>query len=182
MRAAGSEGTGIDTIVASGVNTIPILARTTLREIGKDDVVIVTVAPRYEGYHGAIARTVVVGNPGAHIEKRIEVQTEAQKACYEALKPETNGSEAEGRGRRIMEKAGYGEYFLYSGIHSVGVIEFEPPIFGPSSTSLIEKNMVLSVDIPLFEAPEYGSRIEDGFLITRDQCVKLNNNPHIIKK
>ncbi len=81
-----------------------------------------------------------------------------------------------------MEKAGYGEYFLYSGIHSVGVIEFEPPIFGPSSSGVVENGMVLSVDIPLFEAPGYGARIEDGYLVLNDQCLKLNNNPYRIRK
>ena len=34
MRRAGAEGTGIDTIVASGPNTRPILARSTFRPIG----------------------------------------------------------------------------------------------------------------------------------------------------
>jgi len=46
MRMAGSEGVGIDTIVASGQNNKPILARTTRRRIGRDDLVLITVAPR----------------------------------------------------------------------------------------------------------------------------------------
>ena len=46
MRRAGAEGTGIDTIVASGPNTRPILARSTLRTIGADDMVLLTIAPR----------------------------------------------------------------------------------------------------------------------------------------
>ena len=33
---------------------------------------------------------------------------------------------------------------MYSGLHSVGVIEFEPPILGPSSSTVIEKDMVIS--------------------------------------
>lgn len=49
--------------------------------------------------------------------------------------------------------AGLGEYFLYSGVHSVGVIEFEPPIFGPSSPAVLKPGMVISVDIPLFNTP-----------------------------
>ena len=56
MRRAGAEGTGIDTIVASGPNTRPILARATFRPIGADDLVLLTIAPCYEGYHAAIGR------------------------------------------------------------------------------------------------------------------------------
>jgi Xaa-Pro aminopeptidase len=54
MRRAGAEGTGIDTIVASGPHSRPILGRSTFRRIQNDELVLLTVAPRYEGYHGAI--------------------------------------------------------------------------------------------------------------------------------
>ena len=64
MRRMGAEGTGIDTIVASGPNSRPILARSTFRIIQPDELVLLTVAPRYEGYHAAIGRPVLVGDPG----------------------------------------------------------------------------------------------------------------------
>ena len=62
MRRAGAEGTGIDTIVASGPNSRPILARSTFRRIRADELVLATVAPRYEGYHGAIGRPVCIAS------------------------------------------------------------------------------------------------------------------------
>jgi len=174
MRRAGSEGMGIDTIVASGPNTRPILARTTMRKIGGDDLVLITLAPRYEGYHGAIARPVLVGEPGEEIRKAAEAAYHAQSTCHEALHPGIQGRLVEAEGRRIMAEAGLGENFLYSGLHSVGVVEFEPPIFGPGSGEVLRENMVISVDIPVFNAPWGGLRVEDGYLITGDGCEKLN--------
>ena len=56
------------------------------------------------------------------------------------------------RFREVKGCTGYGKNFLYSGLHSVGVTEFEPPILGPSSKTVIQENMVISVDIPLHEA------------------------------
>ena len=177
MRKAGSEGMGIDTIVASGPNTRPILARTTPRKVGRDDLILITLAPRYEGYHGAIARPVLVGEPGEKIKKAAEAAYHAQSTCYRALRPEIQGRLVEAEGRRVMTEAGLGENFLYSGLHSVGVVEFEPPIFGPGSTSVLEENMVISVDIPVFNAPWGGLRVEDGYLITKNGCEKLNKTP-----
>ncbi|MCX6648361.1 MAG: Xaa-Pro peptidase family protein [Candidatus Bathyarchaeota archaeon] len=174
MRRAGSEGMGIDTIVASGPNSRPILARTTLRKIERDDLVLVTLAPRYEGYHGAIARPVLVGEPGEEIKKAAEAAYDAQSTCHKALRPGIQGRLVEAEGRRVMTEAGLGENFLYSGLHSVGVVEFEPPIFGPGSREVLRENMVISVDIPVFNAPWGGLRVEDGYLITRDGCEKLN--------
>lgn len=182
MRRAGSEGTGIDTIVASGPNTRPILARSTFRTIEPDDGVLVTIAPRYEGYHAAIGRLILVGNPGKEVERALEVAIQAQQACFEALRPGIEGRQAEAIGRQIVTEAGLGSYFLYSGVHSLGVIEFEPPIFGPSSPALLKENMIISVDIPMFNAPWGGLRIENGYRITATGAEPLHHTPYIIRK
>jgi hypothetical protein len=60
-----------------------------------------------------------------------------------------------------VEDAGLGSYFLYSAIHSVGVI---------------------SVDNPMFNAPWGGLRVEDGFLITDSGAERLNITPYKIQK
>ena len=182
MRRAGSEGTGIDTIVASGPNTRPILARSTFRPIEKHDLVLVTIAPRYEGYHAAIGRVILVGNPGKEVEQALAVAIQAQKACYGALHPGVEGRKVEAIGREILTEANLGQYFLYSGVHSLGVIEFEPPIFGPSSPATIKENMIISIDIPMFNTPWGGLRVEDGYLITAAGAEPLNHTPYFIHK
>lgn len=180
MRRMGAEGTGIDTIVASGPNARPILARSTFRTIQSGEIVLLTVAPRYEGYHAAIGRPVLVGEVNADIRKALDVACQAQEACFKAMRPNVEGRAVEAVGRRLVEEAGLGSYFLYSGVHSVGVIEFEPPIFGPSSASLLLPNMIISVDIPMFNAPWGGLRVEDGFLITETDAERLNHTPFIL--
>jgi Xaa-Pro aminopeptidase len=182
MRRAGAEGTGIDTIVASGPNSRPILARSTFRRIEANDLVLLTIAPRYEGYHAAIGRVVIVGRPPGEIGAAREVAVAAQKACSRALRPGIEGRAVEGIGRRIVADAGLGQYFLYSGVHSVGVIEFEPPIFGPSSAAVLRKDMIVSIDIPLFGASWGGLRIEDGYLITEGGAEALHDTPYTIDK
>ncbi|MCP5117983.1 MAG: aminopeptidase P family protein [bacterium] len=178
MRRMGAEGTGIDTIVASGPNSRPILARSTFRSIQANDLVLLTVAPRYEGYHAAIGRPVLVGNPADEIARAVEVAAQAQEACFRNLRPGVEGREVEAVGRRVVEEAGLGQHFLYSGVHSVGVIEFEPPIFGPSSAARLQPDMIISVDIPLFNTPWGGLRIEDGYLITEAGAEKLHHTPY----
>ena len=182
MRKAGCEGYGIDTMVASGVNTDHIIARTTMRVIEENDVVCLTIAPRYEGYHGACARTVVVGDVGEKFMAALRASVQAQETCAAHLLPGNVGSEVEQMGRDIMEKAGYGKNFMYSGLHSVGVTEFEPPILGPSSTAKIQENMVISIDIPLYEADIHGFRTESGYLITADGPEKLTSITYFIQK
>jgi Xaa-Pro aminopeptidase len=182
MRRAGAEGTGIDTIVAAGPHSRPILGRSTFRQIQQNELVLLTIAPRYEGYHAAIGRPVFVGNPDNEIARALDAAYRAQAACFQAMRPGVEGREVEAVGRRIVEAAGLGQYFLYSGVHSVGVIEFEPPIFGPSSPARLKKDMIVSVDIPLFDAPWGGLRVEDGFHITEVGAERLNQTPLMIQK
>jgi len=177
MRCQGSEGMGIDTIVASGPNTRPILARTRLNELRRDELILMTLAPRYEGYHGAIGRPLVIGQPPAAVRRAMEVAVSAQRAAMEAMRPGAPGSEVEGAARRVVEAAGLGEHFLYCGVHSVGVVEFEPPIFGPANHNPLQANMILSIDVPLFHAPWGGLRYEDGYLITAAGAEPLDDFP-----
>ena len=178
MRSAGAEGFGIDTIVASGPNARPILARSTFREIQKNDHVLLTLAPRYEGYHSAVGRMVFVGEPNPQIEQAYRTAVKAQEACGSRMQAGELGSMVEAAGRDITASEGYGEYFLYSGLHSVGVIEFEPPIFGPGTPGILEENMVMSVDIPLFNTPWGGLRVEDGYLVTQSGAKKLSQSEY----
>jgi Xaa-Pro dipeptidase len=166
MRMRGSEGMGIDTIVASGPNARPILARAGLRRIEPNDMVLLTIAPRYEGYHAALGWPLLFGDPGAEARRALAAAAAAQRAGMTAMRPGRPGGEVEGAARGVIESAGLSRYFLYSGVHSIGVVEFEPPIFGPSSRMPLEAGMVLSIDVPLFHAPWGGLRIEHGYLIT----------------
>jgi Xaa-Pro aminopeptidase len=135
-----------------------------------------------QGYHAAIGRPVLVGDPGKQIRDALEVAWQAQLACFEGMRPGLEGRAVEALGRRVVEKAGLGQYFLYSALHSVGVIEFEPPIFGPGSAELLKPGMVISVDIPMFNAPWGGLRMEDGFWLNDTGAERLNDTPYLIQK
>lgn len=182
MRKAGAEGYGIDTMIASGPNTKHIISRTTNRVIQENDVVVITVAPRYEGYHGACGRPVFLGTPNEKDWEAAVAMEKAQNLCASNLLVGNVGCEVEALGREVMKEAGYEKNFMYSGLHSIGVIEFEPPILGPSSNTIIEKDMVISIDIPLYEADINGMRMEDGYLITENGPERLTDAPWLIRK
>ena len=66
-----------------------------------------------------------------------------------------------------------GSHFAYSGIHSTGTIEFEPPILSSKLDLTLQKNMVFSIDIPMFLNDWGGMRLENGYLVTEDGCEAL---------
>jgi Xaa-Pro aminopeptidase len=172
MRAAGAEGFGIDTMVASGVtNTAPILARSTFRRIAVDDLVSVTVAPRYEGYHAALARPFLF-RPDREIEHAVDTARSGQHAALEHFRVGAPGRDSAKALSDVFDAASTGAELPYVPVHSIGVIEFEPPIFGSGSDANVQEGMALSIDAALFHAVWGGLRIEDGFSIRSGGAVE----------
>jgi len=173
MRKMGSEGMGIDTIVGSGkINTRSIITRATSKKVKKGEHILLTIAPRYEGYHGAIGRVIAIGQINEQIPKFYEVAIKAQNEVLKHLKPGIKGKKIDKIAREVCREYHLEKYFAYSGIHSVGYSEFEPPILTSWNEVIIKKNMVLSIDIPLFFVSWGGLRVEDGF-----QVLKNSNKP-----
>ena len=182
IRMAGAEGTGVDTMVGSGENACHVITRTSFRQMKEGDFVHLTVAPRYEGYHGAIARPIFIGDHNKEAQKALLAAKKAHEECYAALRPGLEGREIEALARRIMDEAGLEKYFQHTGMHSIGVMEFEPPFFGPTQDSVFQEGMVVSLDVPVFDTPWGGFRVEDGYLITADGAEKLDLVDYLIIK
>lgn len=169
MRNLGSEGMGIDTIVGSGKeHTYPVIARTTFREIQKNDLVLLTIAPRYEGYNAAIGRPVIVGEAEKGVEHAINTAIAAQNEARSLLKPGIEGYKVDQAMRKVAEDAGLGKHVIYSGVHSIGICEFEPPIMKSSYNDVLKEDMIFAIDIPLFFNSWGGLRYEDGFHVSKD--------------
>jgi Xaa-Pro dipeptidase len=152
-------------MVASGVaNTAPILARSTFRQIAVGDLVSVTVAPRYEGYHAALARPFLF-RPNREIEHAVDTARSGQLAALEHFRVGAPGRDSAKALSDVFDAASTGAELPYVPVHSIGLIEFEPPIFGSGSDAEVEEGMALSIDAALFHAEWGGLRIEDGFSI-----------------
>ena len=178
MRKMGSEGSGIDTIVGFGRdNTFPILTRTTHNKLKNRDLALLTIAPRYEGYHGVIARPISVGKPIPEVRKAIEGAIKASEACAEKLRVGARGSDISSAGLEVLRKAQLIDLCVYSGIHSVGTSEFEPPILTSKSDFIVPNNFFVSIDVPLFFATWGGLRVETGYLVSDVSVERLSSTP-----
>ena len=184
MRKMGSEGSGIDTIVGFGKrNTFPILTRTTMNTLKKGDLALLTVAPRYEGYHGVIARPVSMGPAPQEVRFAIDAAISASDASEAQLKVGAIGRDISGAGLAVLRKAGLIDLCVYSGIHSIGTSEFEPPILTSVSDFVLPNNSFLSIDVPLFMAPWGGFRIETGYQISESGITRFSKTaPAYIEK
>jgi len=178
MRKMGSEGSGIDTIVGFGkANTFPILTRTTMNTLKAGDLALLTIAPRYEGYHGVIARPVSMGPASKEVRFAIDAAIKASAASEAQLKVGAVGKDISGAGLAVLREAGLIDLCVYSGIHSIGTSEFEPPILTSVSDFVLPNNSFLSIDVPLFMAPWGGFRVETGFMVSETGVTRFSKTP-----
>ncbi len=178
MRKMGSEGSGIDTIVGFGKeNTFPILTRTTMNTLKSGDLALLTVAPRYEGYHGVIARPISMGPAPKEVKFAIDAAIDASNASEAQLKVGAVGADISGAGLDVLRKAGLIDLCVYSGIHSIGTSEFEPPILTSVSDFVLPNNSFISIDVPLFMAEWGGFRVETGYQVSNSGITRFSKTP-----
>jgi Xaa-Pro aminopeptidase len=112
---------------------------------------------------------------------------EAHQAAAEAAKPGVYASEVDDAANRVMEKAWDIEDLWGIG-HGVGLEVHEWPFIGYQHIkddrayrdTLLEENMVISMEPAIFFHDVGDFQIEDQFVVTKNGAVRLNDIPHKI--
>ena len=121
MRKRGSYGTAFETAVASGSRSAFPHGGCSDREVSEGDLVVVDVGATYKSYRSDMTRTLVAGKPTEKQKRLHEIVRAAQAKAFEAIKPKAKARDVDAAARRIIEAAGYGEYFVHGLGHGVGL-------------------------------------------------------------
>jgi Xaa-Pro aminopeptidase len=180
MRKKGSDGTGFDTIVASGVYSAFPHGACSNRIIREGDLVVVDLGATYEFYRSDMTRTFTAGKSSEKQRKIYETVKLAHQKAFETIKPNIPAREVDAAARQVIEAAGYGEFFVHNLGHGVGLEVHEAPILSPDSKDVLAAGNVVT-DEPGIYLPAYGGvRIEDTVLITQTGAEKLTIGPYTL--
>ena len=170
MRHLGAQDVSFETIVASGPNGALPHHRPARRTIVEGDLVVIDFGALVDGYHSDMTRTVMVGEPTATQALMYEVVVEAQAAGVAAVAAGVEAKDVDEACRAVIEDAGWGEAFLHSTGHGVGLDIHEDPRVARTSTATLVDRCVVTVE-PGVYLPEHGGvRIEDTVVVTPDGC------------
>jgi Xaa-Pro aminopeptidase len=136
------------------------------RQLVEGDPVVIDAGDRVEGYRSDLTRTFVFGEPSAELREVYRVVDQAEQAAIAAARP---GQPAEGvdlAARRVIEAAGFGEYFTHRGGHGIGLDFHDRPICVAGNSEPLEPGMVLTAEPGIYLPGEFGVRLEDDILIT----------------
>jgi len=173
MRKLGSEGVAFDTIIASGARSAFPHGGCTDKKIQKGDLVVVDIGAKYKCYRADLTRTFVAGKPSAKQTKLYEIVRNAQEKAFERLRNGAKANEIDAVARKIIEKGGYGKYFVHGLGHGIGLEVHEIPMLNPESKDVLKSGNVVTVEPGIYIVGFGGVRIEDTVLVGKDRGEKL---------
>ncbi len=167
----GSQRLGFPSIVGSGPNSVTLHYNSNRRKIEPGELVLMDVGAEFDYYTADITRTVPANGKFSVRQREIyELVLKAQATAIEAVRPGVTLKEIHQAARKVVEEAGYGDYFIHSTSHYLGM-----DVHDVGSPKALEPGMVITVEPGIYIAKEsLGVRIEDDVLVTRGGCRVLS--------
>ncbi|MGQ0519973.1 MAG: M24 family metallopeptidase [Actinomycetota bacterium] len=178
MRQGGASGNSFETIVASGPNGAKPHARPSGRLIEEGELVVMDFGAVVDGYCSDMTRTVSVGEPRSDtLQRMVAVVAESQSAGVAAVRAGAAAADVDRVCRDVIAAAGWGDAFLHSTGHGVGLDIHEAPTVSATSGDTLAPGYVVTVE-PGVYLPEHGGvRIEDTLVVTEHGCRPLTLAP-----
>jgi Xaa-Pro aminopeptidase len=179
LRAEGHDEIGF-TIVASGANGASPHHETGERRLAEGDTVVLDFGGAMGGYRSDITRTVHVGQAAGREEQSVhDVVRRAQEAGYVAARKDASAESVDVAARRVIDHAGYGEFFIHRTGHGIGLDGHEDPYLVRGNSETLEPGMAFSIEPGIYLPGRFGVRIEDIAVIDADGSARpLNRADH----
>ena len=168
MRINGSERASFETIMASGPRTSLPHSTPSPNEI--ESPVLIDWGAVYNNYSSDTTRTIIQTEKQEEI---FNIVLDAQKTAIKSIKPGMRSCEIDIAARDVITEYGYGDSFIHSTGHGVGLEIHESPSLSKNDESKLEKEMVVTVEPGIYLEGEFGIRIEDMVLI-KNRGIVLN--------
>lgn len=162
MIENGASKESFDTIVTSGADSS--LPHAIPQDKKLSQPILIDWGAIFEGYCSDNTRTMVF------TEKQHEIWgivAEAHDKAIKAVKPGIKCSDVDKIARDIIAEYGYGDKFIHSTGHSLGLDIHETPGFSVRDDTIIEKGMVITVEPGIYLEGEFGVRLEDTVSISK---------------
>jgi len=169
MHDTGYRSTLNPLIVAGGPNGALPHAQVTKRKFANGDMIVVDLTLRYKGYVSDATRTFGLGSISKEARTVYEIVQESQKAGLKNVKPQKACTSVDYVCREIIEEHNYGQHFIHSTGHGIGLDVHESPNISSKSKEKLKKDMAITVEPGIYIPKKFGVRIEDS-LIVKDRA------------
>ncbi|MEF8798508.1 MAG: aminopeptidase P family protein, partial [Candidatus Bipolaricaulota bacterium] len=177
MRNNGAEDISFPPIVASGEKSALPHAKPGDDEVSRDELLLVDMGAKYEGYCSDLTRTIYFGDPPTKVREIYEIVLEAQRVGLDELGPGVSCKEVHQKASTVIEEGGYGDNFGHGLGHGVGLDVHEGPRLSKTSDDTLKPGNVVTVEPGIYLPGWGGIRIEDMVRITEDGYELFSHAP-----
>lgn len=163
-KAAGARRPAYASIVGSGPNSTILHYPRSERTMHAGELIVIDMSAEFAHYASDITRTFPVdGHFTAEQRAIYDVVLQAQKTALALVKPGAYIEDLDKAARKVIEDAGYGDYFIHGLGHFVGLDVHDAGAYHEP----LQPGMVITLE-PGIYIPErnLGVRIEDDVLVT----------------
>jgi len=172
-----------DPIVAINSNAAKPHAMPTSSKLEENDLLLVDAGLKYKRYCSDRTRTAQADKYLMFDTNQNYKRKKIQKAYDTVLKAHDNAiakartgmkaKKVDALTRDIVEKAGFGKYYVHSTGHGVGLDIHEMPYISTKSNTIIENGMVYTIEPGIYIPDEFGIRIEDMVAMVDGKAIVL---------
>ena len=168
-------------IVSGGPNSANPHASPSERKLQEGDLLVIDWGANCNDYVSDITRTFAIGEIDAEYRKIHEIVQQANAAGRAAAKPGLPASVVDDAARKVIDDAGYGEYFRHRTGHGIGMEGHEAPYMRAGNERILEVGMAFTVEPGIYLLGRNGVRVEDDMVITKDGAESLSTMPREIR-
>lgn len=151
-----------DTIVTSGADSSLPHAIPQAKKL--EQPILIDWGAIYDGYCSDNTRTMVF----TEFQQEIwDIVAEAHDKAIKAIRPGIKCCEVDKVARDIIADYGYGDKFIHSTGHSLGLDIHETPGFSLRDETTVEEGMVITVEPGIYLEGEFGVRLEDTIAVSK---------------
>ena len=165
-------------IVAAGENAASPHHHPSDRVIKKGEIVLCDFGGTMNGYCSDITRCVFTGEPTVEVRDAYAVLQRAQQAGVEAGRVGGTCESVDAAARRIIDEAGFGEYFVHRTGHGIGMEAHEEPYMVNGNRTPIVAGHAFSVEPGIYIPGKWGMRLEDIVVATANGPDSMNRANH----
>jgi Xaa-Pro dipeptidase len=164
-------------IVSGGPNSANPHATPTDRPIQPGDLLVIDWGAAWDGYFSDLTRTFAIGSVDAEYQHIHAIVQQANAAGRAAGKPGVPASDVDRAARKIIDDAGYGNFFTHRTGHGLGMEGHEPPYMRSDNSLILSPGMTFTVEPGIYLPGRNGVRIEDDMVITEGGAESLSDLP-----
>lgn len=163
--------------IVSGLRSCGVSGQPTTYRPGRGDTMILDLLPRSNGVYCDHTRTFFLGAADEKQRYLYRLLLRALANAEKLLKPGESGKNIYRAVYETFQEASLGGYFPHHAGHGFGLTIYEAPYFIKEEGDILQPKMTVAIEPGIYLPGEYGIRLENNYLITKDGFELLGNIP-----